>query len=327
MIRVALLFRESRPSGFSIEEVFKNIEQELSYKVEFIKFFVDKSKSKLWNIKAVANIQADIYHITGDCNYLAFGTPPEKTIITVHDVGHFENTLSGFKKWLYGLLWFKWPLQKAHHITCISNFTKRKLIEYFRIEPTKVNVIYNPYPILFKPNINTFRTKTPIILQIGAGHNKNTTRLIEAIKGIDCKLFLINGLNDHIEKLLNDNKISYISKTKLSRNEVYEAYCFSDIVFFASTYEGFGLPIVEANATGRVVVTSKVASMPEIASDAAYLVNPISVEEIKTAIQNLIKNADLRSKLIKKGFENIKRFESRVIANQYFQLYQIVAQK
>ncbi|MES2382065.1 MAG: glycosyltransferase family 1 protein [Bacteroidota bacterium] len=327
MITVALLFREKRPNGFSIEEIFKTIERELAQQVVFKKFYVNKSKSKFWNIKAVAKIKADVYHITGDCNYLALGIPPEKTILTVHDIGHYENTLSGLKKWLYGLFWFKWPLQKAHHITCISNFTKSKLIEYFKIDAAKINVIYNPYPALFKANLKTFRTKTPIILQIGAGHNKNTARLIEAIKGLDCKLLLINGLNENIEKQLKQNQISYISKSKLSFDEVYEAYCFADIVFFASTYEGFGLPIVEANATGRVIITSTVASMPEIAGDSAYLVNPLSVEEIRTALQNIIENADLRSQLIKNGFENIKRFESYEIANQYFQLYCKVAQK
>jgi glycosyltransferase involved in cell wall biosynthesis len=327
MITVALLFRERRFDAFSIEELFRTIELELSHKVAFKKYYVNKSKSKLWNIREVSKLEADVFHITGDCNYLALGLSPEKTILTVHDIGHFEISLTGLKKWLFGLFWFEWPLKKVHHVTCVSNFTRSKLISSFKIDPMKINIIYNPCPALFRANSRRFRSKTPIIMQIGSGHNKNTARLLEAIKGFDCKLLLINGLNYQIEKLLKQNQISYISKSRLSFEEVYRAYCDADIIFFASTYEGFGLPIIEANATGRVVLTSTVASMPEVAGESAYLVNPFSVEEIKNAIQDIIQNAALRNQLIKKGFENVKRFDSKEIANQYFQLYCKVGQK
>ena len=90
---------------------------------------------------------------------------------------------------------------------------------------------------------------------------------------------------------------------------------------FVSTYEGFGLPIIEAQACGRVVLTSNIASMPEIAKDGALLVTPMDVNDIKNGFNQLINNSKLRDELISKGLENVKRFEPKKIANQYKNLY------
>jgi glycosyltransferase involved in cell wall biosynthesis len=327
MLEIALFFREKRNYGFSIEEIFNVIEKELSNRVVFKRFYVNGNKSRLWNIIAASKIKADVYHITGDCHYLALGLASKKTILTIHDTAYYENVLIGFKKWLYGLFWFKLPLNKAGYITCISNFTKNKIIELFDINPAKISVIYNPYSNKFHFNSNKFKSENPVILQIGFGIQKNTKRLIEAISDIECQLLLINGLTESVEEQLKNCKISYLSKSNLSFDEVYDAYCFSDIVFFASTYEGFGLPIIEANATGRVVITSNITSMPEIARDSAYLVNPYNVSEIKNAVKELIENGNLRSELIANGFENIKRFESNKIADEYLELYYIISHK
>ena len=86
-------------------------------------------------------------------------------------------------------------------------------------------------------------------------------------------------------------------------------------------YEGFGLPILEAQATGRPVITSNEASMPEVAGDAAILVNPYEVVEIKEAVEKIISDKKLREDLIKKGIENIKRFTPEKIAENYASLY------
>jgi glycosyltransferase involved in cell wall biosynthesis len=96
----------------------------------------------------------------------------------------------------------------------------------------------------------------------------------------------------------------------------------SDILFFASTFEGFGMPILEAQAIGRVVVTSNILSMPEVGGNAALYVDPYSIEQIRDAICILKNDKILRNSLIDKGFENIKRFNPDTIAFQYEALYQ-----
>ena len=99
-------------------------------------------------------------------------------------------------------------------------------------------------------------------------------------------------------------------------------YQSSNLVTSVSTYEGFGLPILEANAVGRPVITSNIASMPEVGGEAVYYVDPHNVDDIRKGILELIQNADLRDCLIKKGLENIKRFKPEVIAAQYCELYE-----
>jgi glycosyltransferase involved in cell wall biosynthesis len=94
-----------------------------------------------------------------------------------------------------------------------------------------------------------------------------------------------------------------------------------DLLVFASTFEGFGLPIVEAQATGRPVVTSNIMSMPEVAGDAACLVDPFNVSSIREGVLKVINDSDYRNALVKAGFENVKRFQPEQIARQYAELY------
>lgn len=97
------------------------------------------------------------------------------------------------------------------------------------------------------------------------------------------------------------------------------------MVAFASTFEGFGMPIIEANITGRVVVTSNTSSMPEVAANAAEFVNPLDVEDIRRGFLKVINEDAYREQLIENGFTNAKRFNKQTIANQYFNLYRTIA--
>ena len=100
-----------------------------------------------------------------------------------------------------------------------------------------------------------------------------------------------------------------------------ELYHQCNMLSFISTHEGFGMPIIEAQATGRPVVTSNLSSMPEVAGKGALLVNPYDINDIKLKILSIMKNDSLRDNLIELGFENVKRFKKEVIAEQYLNLY------
>ncbi|MCB0583153.1 MAG: glycosyltransferase, partial [Phaeodactylibacter sp.] len=92
-----------------------------------------------------------------------------------------------------------------------------------------------------------------------------------------------------------------------------------------SEYEGFGMPILEAQATGRPVITSNICSMPEVAGRGAALVNPYDPAAKRAAIEQIIRNAGYREELIQEGRENVKRFNLEKIAGQYLELYREIA--
>jgi len=96
-------------------------------------------------------------------------------------------------------------------------------------------------------------------------------------------------------------------------------------LMFASLCEGFGLPILEAMSCGTPVVTSTVTSMPEVAGDAALLVDPTSEEEITEAMWQLVKNDGLREELVEKGLKRVTQFSWKKSARELFELYQHLA--
>ncbi len=320
-IKVALIFREDRKGGFSIEEIFNCIEEELKPRIEFIRFKINKAKSLAWNIYKIRKIDADIFHITGDCNYVAVFLNSNKTILTVHDIGHYQHTLRGLKRLIYGIFWWRFPLMRVKYITAVSNFTANNLNLFFNVNLNKIHVIPNPiFEGFYSRHDNVFN-EIPNILQIGSGHNKNRNGLIEAIKNFKCKLVIVGELDEATFEKLEIYNIQYENFVGITLSKLQNIYSTSDILFFASFYEGFGLPIIEAFASGVPVITSNIASMPETANGAAILVNPFEVTEIAQAIKDLTENQNLRKTLIMKG-KIISRIYQRItIANMYFKLY------
>jgi glycosyltransferase involved in cell wall biosynthesis len=108
---------------------------------------------------------------------------------------------------------------------------------------------------------------------------------------------------------------------RLTDGELVAAYQRCDMVVFASLYEGFGLPILEAQAIGRPVITSNFGAMREAAGDGALLVDPYSVDEIRAAILRIKNEPALREELVCKGRENVERFRAPVVAARYAELY------
>ena len=321
-MKVTYLYRPLRPGGFSIEEVFSNVRKHVTEPVQQAEWFVNGAKGLPGNIKDVAKIRSDIFHITGDCNYLALNLPPARTILTVHDVGHYEITLKGWRKQVYKALWWKLPLSRVKTITAISGFTKKRLVANFGIVPDKIKVIYDPAPVGFFKDEKKLNRSYPRILQIGSGINKNLDRLIDAVEGLPCKLVLVNRLNDELKHKLREKKIDFEQHVDLSRDEMITQYRQCDIVYFASLYEGFGLPIVEAQTIGRPVITSNICSMPEIAGDGAIIINPYNVNDIRKAITDFVSSDTLADDIVDRGFDNVRRFAPEKIAKDYMAIYQ-----
>ncbi len=324
-MKITFFQRKPFQDFVSIEHIYDMIRATLPERVE-VKTHISKYYSKgilkrIYNIFEAIFYQSDVNHVTGDVNFLVFLLRRKQTILSVH--GTFNPNPNPIIQSLLELIWWRLPLKKVKYVTVVSNTLKQEIIQRFHCEATKIHVIHNPINPIFQKKLKPF-SKKPIVLQVGTKAAKNIERLIVALDGIDCHLYLIGVLTGNQKKLLQEYKIDFSNKIDLSILEMKKAYENCDILTFISVYEGFGMPIIEANAIGRAVITGNVAAMPEVANDAALLVNPLDINAIRKGILKLINDDNYRNQLIQNGFENAKRFDVNVIANQYFELYKEV---
>jgi glycosyltransferase involved in cell wall biosynthesis len=327
-MRVVFFHRRRLPGNFSIENLFKQVRDALPENiicvVRILHFTSNGFFKRLYiSIEAMLR-QEDVNHITGDVHFIALFLRKSSTILTIHDLGFMKHP-NPIARFIFLWLWIKLPVKRCATVTVVSNATRDVLFGYIsKKDQTKVVVIYNPVKTNFAPVIKEFNKEEPVILQIGTKHNKNLSRLIVALTGIKCHLEIIGELSEEKVRELNTAGIFYSNSKNLTDEELIEKYIKSDVVSFVSIFEGFGLPIVEANAIGRVVVTSNVSSMPEIGGSAVHLVDPFDVMSIRTGFLKVIEDEGYRNQLILHGFENKKRFDVSVIASQYVTLYRSI---
>ena len=121
--------------------------------------------------------------------------------------------------------------------------------------------------------------------------------------------------------IINQNKLTCINKMGLTEKEIIAEYNQCDMVIFCSLFEGFGMPILEANAIGRALLCSDIPIMHEIAGNSALFVNPEDVNSISNGLTKLLSDSKLRDALIDNGFQNVKRFSPEIIMSQWNNLY------
>lgn len=320
-MNLVYFYRPKMKGVHSIETVFEQVKSSMPKDVRYKDYICTSKWMRYHSFLKASKFQGDINHITGDIHTISLFLDKKRTVVTVHDVGRYERDLKGIKKIIFKMVWLTFPLKKVSYITTISEFTKQKLIDICNIPKEKIVVIPNPAPEDFAFSHKEFNSESPVIMQIGSGNNKNIYRLIEAIKDSGFRLLLIRKPDKTIEDLLKKYEIHYEWHTDISRSEVYECYKKCDILFFASEYEGFGVPILEANIIGRPVITSNISAMPDVANDAALLVNPFSIEEIKEGLLRIKNDPGFRENLIQKGLANVSRFSKSRISNLYYSLY------
>lgn len=279
---------------------------------------------RIRNLLDAAKHQAQINHVTGDVNYLALALPKQRTLLTVLDCASLER-LSGWRRAVLLWLWYVLPIRRAGLVSVISESTRRELLRHVKCDPSKIRVVPCCVGGDFAPVPKSFDESDPVILQMGTAANKNLERVIESLAGLRCRLNIIGTLTANQRVRLEQHQIRYTNIPRATDAEVVSAYAACDLVIFASTYEGFGLPIVEANAVGRPIVTSNLLSMPEVAGNAACLVDPFDVTAIRQGILKVWKDQVYREKLIAAGFENVKRFTAKAVAECYVELYSKLA--
>lgn len=320
-------FHRNHKCGYSIYKVFKTIENELkSQNIEFEEYFMPCQYSMPWDtiknsIFTFKHRNAKgINHISGHIHDVILGLISCKTVLTIHDLVFTDNVKNPIKKFYKWLFWLYLPIKLADKVTCISNETKRKVLKHIKTD--KISVVYNPVDPAFEYAPKTFNKECPIILHIGTFWNKNLERTIQALEGINCHLRIIGEIDNHILQLLQEKNIKFSNTKNLSDEEIRQEYISCDIVNFPSIYEGFGMPVIEGQQIGRIVITSAIEPIKEIAGEAAIFVNPTNIQSIHNAYITAIEDDKLRNEIIQKGLKNAQRFQVRNITKQYIELYQ-----
>lgn len=262
--------------------------------------------------------------------------PGLKTVVTVHDLGsEYLAAMHQLKQSLYLSLMQKFQLKGASKIIAVSKATKKDLVDKVGIEPDKVEVVFEGYDrekFQVDRLVNILRQYDIVpgkyFLFVGTVQpRKNLERLIRAFSvhlrgetkvsasahlGGELKLIIAGSkgwLSDEIyrlpKKLGIEDRVKFLGY--VPDKDLPALYSGAIALTFPSLFEGFGLPILEAQACGCPVITSNLSSMPEVGGKGAIYVNPYSIEDIIRGILRL-RSGQVREKLIKAGFENVSRF-------------------
>jgi glycosyltransferase involved in cell wall biosynthesis len=266
---------------------------------------------------------------------------PKRTIVTIHGL-EYEFFPEAYSFWerLYMRFFIKRSVKKAQEIIAVSQNTKKDLKDLYKAPEEKITVIYegiaNNYQSLISNSQTTFSNKIfnlkPYLLFIGRiEERKNIQGIIEAFSVLKEKKVFLGKLVLAGKPGYGYEKIQFTIQQTKFKNDIletgyieeidkYKLLKGAEIFLFPSFYEGFGLPILEAQVEKVPVVTSNISSMPEVAGDGAILVNPRNTNDIIRSIKNLISNDFLRNDIIKKGYENTKKFSWEKCAREIVEI-------
>lgn len=326
-MKVVQIMRKPNGTAFSMEQLFEDIRKDLPKDIVVEAYTTPYPSYGIWRRLTGMCLamfhQGDVNHITGDVHFLNILLRRSKTILTIHDCVTLER-LTGIKYQIFRFFWYWLPAKRSAVITVISGSTKTDLLTHLGKGDWPITVVPDFVSPEFEFSEKIFNHACPVILQVGTKSNKNIERVAAALKGVVCKLVIIGKLIPAQISALEENDIDYENQFSIPRETLVEHYHNCDIVMFASLYEGFGLPILEAQATGRPVITSKLYSMPEVGGDGACYVDPYNVSDIRRVVERLISDDGFRVNLITAGLINVKKFQLTRVAEQYAELYRRV---
>jgi glycosyltransferase involved in cell wall biosynthesis len=260
--------------------------------------------------------------------FLSLGAPCRQLPV-IHDINflHYPED----SKWLtakYYNHFFPKFASEATRIATVSEFSKNEIAINYKIDPQKIDVVYNGINPFFR--IIDERTKhhtrerfsfgKNYFVSVGALHpRKNIPNLIQAFSlfkketGSDYKLLLagpgfwgLSAIQNAIDE--SGSREDVVFTGRLIPEDIAAVLGSATALTFVPYYEGFGIPLVEAMEAGVPIITSNVTSLPEIAGEAALLVDPSDVLQIKTAMVRIFSNESLRKNLVQKGFERKQKF-------------------
>jgi glycosyltransferase involved in cell wall biosynthesis len=271
---------------------------------------------------------------------------PRRSVVTVHDLGYLYHpeAHTPFQN-LYLRLSTRFNARAAARILADSEATRRDLASHYSVPPDKIVVVYPGRNEALAPASdpealaavrNRYGLTGPYILYVGTLHpRKNLVRLVQAFAEIpgslapDLQLVLAGRKGWLYDEILTQVRLLGLTDRVVLTGYLPEAQLpvlMSGALAFAfpSLYEGFGFPVLEAMACGTPVICANVSSLPEVAGDAALLVDPLDMNALTAALCRVVGDGELRRELVERGFRQIERFSWRRCAEQTLHILESV---
>lgn len=251
-------------------------------------------------------------------------------ITTVHDFT-YEKYNKGLSALVHRMQKF-YAIRNSDFIVCISENTKKDLLEFIpEVNSKIIKVIYNGVSNDYHPvKTNRWDHLGEYVVFVGSRQPyKQFDFTVRALKDTRYKLVIVGGeLNDSEKQLLIENlgEERYYYTGFLSNVELNELYNQAICLSYPSAYEGFGIPILEAQRAGCPVIAYNASSIPEIIGDHTLLMENLSIDEFKSKL-NLLENNAIRDSIIKAGLKNSQRFSWDKMGREYVDLYQLLLSK
>jgi glycosyltransferase involved in cell wall biosynthesis len=286
----------------------------------------------LWHVwfemslpKALKRIQPDLF-LSPD-GFLSLNADV-KSLPVIHDLNFVYNPqdLAKSHSWFYNRYFPKYA-KKAARIATVSEYSRQDIAKQYGIEESKIDVVYNGVSERFSPVGDaeiervqeTWSNGRPYFIYVGSIHQrKNIERMLQSFdefkKTDQSHKFILVGnrkwWTESMQQALDSMKFKHdvIFAGRVSDEDLNDLMGAACANVYVSTFEGFGIPIIEAFQSGVPVITSNTTSMPEIAGEAALVVDPFSVSSITEAMISIAHDEVLRTELIRKGQERAKQF-------------------
>lgn len=283
----------------------------------------------------------DLYHST---HYVLPAIVPCKAVVTIHDIIHllYPEFLPSALAFFYAQRMIRRSLSRGDRIIAVSQNTKTDLMDYFKVDGRKIRVVYSGVTRGFRRRrddkevsrwLEEFEIRRPYVLFVGNPKpHKNLDNVIRAyararrIAQFDADLVCVgNRSGSDFKFRQRAEQLGVSERLRLVGHVPEEAlpaiYQAATLFVFPTLYEGFGLPVIEAMASGTAVITSNTSSLKEIAEGYGHLVNPLDVEEIGRAIAQCMADDAHRENLVKLGLKRSEEFAWKRTAEQTLGVY------
>lgn len=258
-----------------------------------------------------------------------------KKFNVIHDLGYFESTIKAYPilDTLFMRIFMGLSCKKSKSVFAVSNYTKQDIIDRLNIDGDKITVIHEGVASNFQVVKNEKRLENTrekysledkfLFYSGSINPRKNLLRVLKAFKEIKNRIphsLVITGIKKwkgkEFEEYINSNLQGRVMKLGyVDEDDLVDLYNLADLCIYPSLYEGFGLPILEAQKCGCPVLTSNATSCLEVAGDGAEIVDPYSINNIADGILKIAHNENYREELIQKGFKNVQRYSFEKTVN------------